>query len=236
MKKATVIEYIGPYGVGKTTWCTRKTFMKCEAGAVCLLDDFYAFVSASSIGLRLMWILRNMWSYIVVGICLSYCVRKGSLPERFSRARMTARKMVYIREFVRGREGWFVNDEGILHSVCQAITGVSGGLNRRMIALLYRDLQVRFVYLVDDEESCVERVLRRNTNDEASVSYPKGSFLDLINSSDENEVRILVRHSTQFYDSVEKILIKRWHLDKIDLAEQGPRHTMRGTLLNASRR
>lgn len=216
MLKLRIFEYVGPYGVGKTTRCRADALsLKGQGHPIYSLDDFYAFVNATSRRVRAWWLIRNGWAYSLVAFGLVYSVTSGGLPERFVRARRTARKMVYTREFARGRSGYFLNDEGLLHSMCQALTGSNSVVSSWLLATMYRGLRVRFVYMQADEDTCVQRLVQRNKLETPGSGYADRTFLALINSKDPSELRYLVEHASCFYRDVINKVGRKWDVGGI---------------------
>ncbi|WP_156815794.1 hypothetical protein [Thioalkalivibrio sp. ALJ24] len=213
---SAIVEYIGPYGAGKTTRLTRDK-RELQSHHVQLVDreDFRGFVSGYTQSQKAFLFFLGFPLYLPALVLLFVESRGAVISDRVRRCHLVAMKSIYFRRFMGYNKKIFLSDEGLLHSCCPLFTGTSRVPSAWLLKLLYWRLSPVFLRVEVEEiqniKSLAQReqvpinVGRRNCND-----LWCRRFVDMIKSGDFSDIQFLVRESRRFYQAVTPVVNRNW--------------------------
>ena len=211
-----IVEYIGPYGAGKTTRLSGdKRELQNHHARVSDREDFKDFIAGYTKAQKAFLFLFNVPLYSLAFVLLSVQSRGAAISDRVRRCHLVAMKSIYFRRFMKRDKKLFLSDEGLLHSCCQLFTGAPRLPNALLLKLLYWRLNPVFVR-VEVEEMQNVKFLSRREQILAASDRPVDSdirsktFIGLMKSGDIRNVHFLVRESRRFYRGVTPVVSRIW--------------------------
>jgi len=212
-----IVEYIGPYGAGKTTRLSGdKRELQKHHARVSDREDFKDFIAGYTKAQKAFLLLFNVPLYSLAFVLLWVQSRGATISDRLRRCHLVAMKSIYFRRFMKRDKKIFLSDEGLLHSCCQLFTGVPRVPNALLLKLLYWRLNPVFVR-IEVEEMLNVKFLSRRVQIPVASDPPVDSdlrskkFIDLMKSGEASDVHVLVRESRGFYHSVTPVVNRIWH-------------------------
>ena len=211
-----IVEYIGPYGAGKTTKLSRdKRELHDYQSRVLDGEDFKGFIAGHTKAQKAFLLFFNLPLYLLTFVLLFGQSRGAIIADRVRRCHLVAIKSIYFRRFMGGHKKIFLSDEGILHSCCQLFTGAPRVPSAWLLKLLYWRLRPIFIRFDMDEIRNVELLSRREQPRAIAGCAIGGSpqrktFVDLMKSGDLSNIRFLVRESRRFYREVTPVVSQIW--------------------------
>lgn len=211
-----IVEYIGPYGAGKTTRLNRdKRELQNHHAQVVDREDFKGFIAGYTKVQKAFLLFFNFPLYLPAFVLLFFQSRGAIISDRRRRCHLVAMKSLYFRRFMSNKEPIFLSDEGLLHSCCQLFTGATRTPSLWLLRLLYWQLNPVFVRIEPGEVQLVKNVRKRESARALGVrpvleSPNRRKFVDLMRSSDDCHIQLLVRESIGFYQRVTPVVSKAW--------------------------
>lgn len=211
-----IVEYIGPYGAGKTTRLNRdKGELKNSYARIVDRGDFKDFVGGHTKAEKLFILLLSFPLYFLSAVFLLIQSRGALISDRLRRCHLVAMKSIYFRRFMRNDIKIFLSDEGLLHSCCPLFTGAARVPSAWLIRFLYWGLNPVFVRVEVGEAQNIKLLSQREQFREVNNCvvgnvFLHGKFSDLMSSGDVSDIHFLVRESRRFYREVDSVVSSTW--------------------------
>jgi hypothetical protein len=211
-----LVEYIGPYGSGKTTRLHSDKF-KLKESHTSVLDrfDFQRFVKSHSKAKKSWLLISNIPLYFCTITLLLIQSRGAKISDRRRRSHLVAMKALYFRRFLDNPHSIFLSDEGLVHSCCPLFTGSKSGLSSLILWLLYGRLSPLFILIEASQSQCTSNIINRNKSQDRCATARMDDdhkFISIIQSTEPKVVGAIVRDANLFYKKTLPAISKRWQV------------------------